>query len=58
MLKSISSTNSSTPVHVKVDVEMISVKRLDRSMEKVASFLTLEKGIVSIKWELDDTQIF
>ena len=58
MLKSISSTDSKTPLYVKVDVEMISMKRQDRSMEKVASFLTLEKGIVSIKWELDDSQIF
>ena len=58
MLKSISSTDSSTPMYVKVDVEMISMKRQDRAMEKVASFLTLEKGIVSIKWELDDSQIF
>ena len=58
MLKSISSTDSSTPMYVKVDVEMVSLKRQDRSMEKVASFLTLEKGIISIKWELDDTQIF
>ena len=58
MLKSISSTDSKTPLFVKVDVEMISMKRQDRSMEKVASFLTLEKGIVSIKWELDESQIF
>lgn len=58
MLKSISSTDSSTPMYVKVDVEMISMKRQDRSMEKVASFLTLEKGIISIKWEQDDSQIF
>ena len=58
MLKSISSTDANIPLYVKVDVEMISVKRQDRSMEKVASFLTLEKGIVSIKWELDDSQIF
>ena len=58
MLKSISSTDSNTPMYVKVDVEMISMKRQDRSMEKVASFLTLEKGIVSIKWELDDSEIF
>ena len=58
MLKSISSTDSSTPMYVKVDVEMISMKRQDRSMEKVASFLTLEKGIISIKWALDDSQIF
>ena len=58
MLKSISSTDSCTSIQVTVDVEMISIKRQDRSMEKVASFLTLEKGIISIKWELDDTQIF
>ena len=58
MLKSISSTDSNTPLFVNVDVEMISMKRQDRSMEKVASFLTLEKGIVSIKWELDDSHIF
>lgn len=58
MLKSISSTDSNTPLFVKVDVEMISMKRQDRSMEKVASFLTLEKGIISIKWELDSSQIF
>ena len=58
MLKSISSTDSNAPLYVQVDVEMISMKRQDRSMEKVASFLTLEKGIVSIKWELDDSQIF
>ena len=58
LLKSISSTDSNTSLYVKVDVEMISMKRQDRSMEKVASFLTLEKGIVSIKWELDDSEIF
>ena len=58
MLKSISSTDSNTPLFVNVDVEMISMKRQDRSMEKVASFLTLEKGIVSIKWELDESHIF
>ena len=58
MLKSISSTDTETPMYVKVDVEMISMKKQDRSMEKVASFLTLEKGIISIKWELDDSQMF
>lgn len=58
MLKSISSTDSTTPLFVDVDVEMVSPKRQDRSMEKVASFLTLEKGIVSIKWELDESPVF
>lgn len=58
MLKSISSTDTESSLYVKVDVEMISMKKQDRSMEKVASFLTLEKGIISIKWELDDSQIF
>ena len=58
LLKSISSTDSHSPRYVKVDVEMISMKRQDRSMEKVASFLTLEKGIISIKWELGEPQDF
>ena len=58
MLKSISSVDATMPMFVKVDVEMLSMKREDRSMEKVASFLTLEKGIVSIKWELDESQGF
>ena len=58
MLKSISSTDAATPRFVNVDVDMISMKRQDRSMEKVASYLTLEKGIVSIKWALNESQIF
>ena len=58
MLKSISSTDAATPLFVNVEVEMVSPRRQDRSMEKVASFLTLEKGIVSIKWEHDASAIF
>ena len=56
MLKSISSTDSATPGMIVVDVDMISLSRQDRSMEKVASYLTLEKSIVSVKWELGSIQ--
>ena len=55
MLKSISSTDTSAPHMIMVDVEMVSVTRQDRSMEKVASYLTLEESIVSVKWELEGT---
>lgn len=56
MLKSVGSTDTQTPHMVMVDVEMVSLTRQDRSMEKVASFLTLEKSIVSVKWELEGMQ--
>lgn len=51
VLRSISSTDALTPDMVSVDVEMMSPIRLDREMEKVASFLTMEKTVVSVKWE-------
>ena len=58
LLKSISSTDTATPSLIMVDVVMLSSSRQDRSMEKVASFLTLEKSIVSVKWELVGTDGF
>ena len=53
ILKSISSTDTTVPGMVEVNVEMMSIVRQDRSLEKVASFLTLEKSITSVKWELE-----
>ena len=54
MLKSISSTDSDTPSLVHIDVVILSSCRQDHSMEKVASFLTMEKCVIAVKWELMD----
>lgn len=58
MLRSISNRNTSIPHKTMVNIEIISGKRQDRSMDKIASFLTLEKTIVSVKWELEEIENF
>lgn len=52
LLKSVSSSDTADPSVVLVDVDIKSFIPQDQSMEKIASFLTLEKGILSVKWEL------
>ena len=52
MLRSLSS--SDTPDQegiVSVDMEILSPSTMDREMEKFASFLTMEKTVVTVKWE-------
>ncbi len=52
LLKSVSSSDTTDPSVVLVDVDILSFTTQDQSMEKIASFLTLEKGVLSVKWEL------
>lgn len=52
LLKSVSSSDMTDPSVVLVDVDILSFTTQDQSMEKIASFLTLEKGVLSVKWEL------
>ena len=52
MLQSISSMDSEAPSMVHIDVVILSSTRQDHSMEKVASYLTMEKSVIAVKWEL------
>lgn len=52
LLKSVSSSDTADPSVVLVSVEIMTLTSQDQSMERIASFLTLEKGVLSVKWEL------
>lgn len=52
LLKSVSSSDTTDPSVVLVDVDIMSLTPQEQSMEKIAAFLTLEKGVLSVKWEL------
>ena len=52
MLKSISSIDDGNPGMILIEVEIISLNRQDRTVEKVSSYLTMEKNVTSVKWEL------
>ena len=51
MLRSISSSDVPESGIVAVDMELLSPSPLDREMEKFASFLTLDKTVLTVKWE-------
>ncbi|WP_085535250.1 MgtC/SapB family protein [Massilibacteroides vaginae] len=54
MLKSLSSHDADNPSSAVIEADIISFSKQDATIEKIASFLTLESGIYSIKWEIDD----
>lgn len=51
MLGSLSSTDTENPSIALIEAEVFSLTKQDPAMEKIASFLTLEAGVTSIKWE-------
>ncbi len=53
LLKSVSSSDTQDPAVVLVEATIMSLSPQEPSMEKLASFLTLEKSVLSVKWELN-----
>lgn len=54
MLRSLSSHDGDNPSSAIIEADIISFSKQDASIEKIASFLTLESGIYSIKWKIDN----
>lgn len=54
MLSSLNSYDSETPSASVIEAEIISFTKQDNAIEKIASFLTLESGIHSIKWKINN----
>ncbi len=52
MLSSLTSYNADTPTSAVIEADIISFSKQDAAIEKIASFLTLESGVTSIKWEV------
>lgn len=55
MLGSLSSSDTANSLTL-IEAEIFSLTRQDSAMEKIASFLTLESGVASIKWEIDNIE--
>lgn len=53
LLKSVSSSDTTDSAIVLIVVDIMSLTPQEQSMEKIASFLTLEKGVLSVKWEIN-----
>lgn len=53
LLSSLSSSDDTNPSLAIIQANILSVSRQDSAMEKVASFLTIEKGVTSVKWVVD-----
>lgn len=54
LLSSLSSHDSEIPGLTIIEANIISLSKQDTSIEKIASFLTLEDGVSSVKWESCD----
>lgn len=52
LLKSLSSSNTN-PSQVIIQASIFSLSKQDNAMEKIASYLTIEKGVNSVKWVID-----
>jgi len=55
MLSSLVSYDSDVPSSAVIEANIISFSKQDTAIEKIASFLTIENGVSSIKWEINDT---
>lgn len=40
-----------------IEANIISYTKQETSLEKIASFLTLENGVFSIKWEINNIDV-
>lgn len=56
LLSSLSSHDSEVPGLAIIEVDIISLSKQDTIIEKIASFLTLENGVSSVKWESCDIE--
>lgn len=54
MLRSLSSRDADSSSSAIIEADIISFSKQDATIEKIASFLTLESGIYSIKWKIDN----
>ncbi|EGK02083.1 MULTISPECIES: MgtC/SapB family protein [Dysgonomonas] len=54
MLRSLSSLDADSSSSAIIEADIISFSKQDATIEKIASFLTLESGIYSIKWKIDN----
>lgn len=53
MLQSLSSSDDATLSLTIIQANIISLSNQDNAMEKIASFLTLEKDVTSVKWMVE-----
>lgn len=53
LLKSLSSSDDTESSLTKIKAEIISLNRQDSAMEKVASYITIEKNVTSVKWSIN-----
>jgi putative Mg2+ transporter-C (MgtC) family protein len=51
MMRSLDSENVAGSSNVRVEAELITDGRQDRRIEQVASRLSIEPGVTSIRWE-------
>lgn len=54
MLRSLSSRDADSSSSAIIEADIISFSKQDATIEKIASFLTLESRIYSIKWKIDN----
>lgn len=54
MLHSLSSYDAAIPSMATIEAEIMSLSKQDSEIEKIASFLTLEAGVSSIRWEVSN----
>ncbi len=52
MLGSLSSSDTADPTVALIEADIISMVKQDTALEKIASFLTLENGVTSVKWQV------
>lgn len=53
LLRSLSSSDDKCPTTAIIHANIISLSKQDAALEKVASYLTVEKGVTSVKWVMD-----
>lgn len=54
MLRSLTSYDADILSSAVIEADIISFSKQDAAVEKIASFLTLENGVSSIKWEINN----
>lgn len=53
LLRSLSSSDDNCPSTAIIHANIISLSKQDAALEKVASYLTIEQGVTSVKWVMD-----
>ena len=53
LLKSLSSSDDTNPSQVIIQASILTTSKQDNIMEKVASYLTIEQGVTSVKWVIN-----